>query len=61
MTSEPIVTVMIDGAPIFEAPFKYACAFAWALPSLAGVTIIPDEGETLTWRDILALKEDAEG
>jgi hypothetical protein len=60
MSDSPSI-VMIDAAPVFSGPFREACAYALALPSLAGVTIIPDEGETLTWRDVEALREDAEG
>jgi hypothetical protein len=53
-------TVMIDAAPVFSGPFREACAYACALPSLAGVSIITDEGEVITWRDVEALCEDAE-
>jgi hypothetical protein len=57
----PEATVMIDAAVAFTGSLCEARDYALALPSLAGVTIVPDEGEVLTWRHIEALKEDCEG
>jgi hypothetical protein len=61
MTHTPEATVMIDAAVAFTGTLCEARDYALALPSLSGVTIVPDEGETLTWRDIIALKEGCEG
>jgi hypothetical protein len=59
MTDNPEARVMIDTAVAFSGTLCAARDYAMRLPSLAGVTIVPDEGETLTWRDIAVLRQDA--
>jgi hypothetical protein len=60
MMATPEATVMIDDAPAFTGTFRDACEYACALPSFAGVSIVTDDGEVMTWRDIAALREDCE-
>lgn len=61
MTDNPETTVMIDTAVAFTGTFREACEYACALPALAGVSIVTNDGEVITWRDIEALRENADG
>jgi hypothetical protein len=61
MQNESEARVMIDTSVAFSGTFRDACEYACGLPSLAGVSIVTNDGEVINWRDIEALRENADG